>query len=186
MSSPSQEQQNEDGSGAAVASGEGGEEVAVAMDTTTATTPTPTIEEDEDTEPTTWDLAREASKTMVVHSVLDDMENRAAKQKEELQQVRRRAEDAESSLRASWETIAGLEANVRSETERKDGFSKTIRETSRELAIAKESADTEKERADRSQAESDRLREEIRCVAIRFIIVLCCMMETNPFSILER
>ena len=36
-----------------------------------------------------WDVARQNSSKMVLQSVMDDMEDRAAKQKEELQQFRR-------------------------------------------------------------------------------------------------
>jgi len=139
-----QESQNDDG-------GEG----VVAMDTATAATTTTT---------TTWDLAREASSKMVLQSVLDDMETRAAKQKEELQQLRRRADDAESSLSASKNKIETLEAALEHNGVSSQLLEKQVQQTSKETAILRETTDTERERADRSQVESDRLREEIRYV----------------------
>lgn len=113
---------------------------------------------------TTWDLAREASGKMVLQSVLDDMEHRAAKQKEELQQLRRRAEEAEFNFAEAKENVRSLEAKLVQEEETKDDLSKKVREISRDVLVAKESATSEKERADRVETESDRLREEIRCV----------------------
>ena len=67
-------------------SDEAGDNEVVAMDTTDTVMTT-------NSETTSvWDVARENSSKMVLQSVLDDMENKAAKQKEEVQQYRRRAE----------------------------------------------------------------------------------------------
>lgn len=129
----------------------------VAMDTT-PTTPTATDAT------SIWDVARQNSSKMVLQSVMDDMEHRAAKQKEELQQLRRRAEDAESGLMASRQTIEGLEANLLQQGETTRGLEKKVRDASAETEVLRESIQAERERADRSGAESDRLREEIRYV----------------------
>ena len=109
-----------------------------------------------------WDLARQNSSKMVLGSVMDDMEQRAAKQKEELQLFRRRAEGAESSLLSSRETIERLEASHLQHEETVKGLENKIREASNETLVLRESIDTQTERVDRSGAESDRLREEIR------------------------
>lgn len=127
-------------------------ETPVAADTTAATS--------------IWDIARQNSSKMVLQSVLDDMEDGAAKQKNELQQLRRRAEDAEASLAASREAVEKYEASLLLEKETKKELEKTIRVTSLEKDILKELSETEKERADRSGSESDRLREEIRYVLV--------------------
>ena len=109
-----------------------------------------------------WDVARQNSSKMVLQSVMDDMEDRAAKQKEELQQFRRRAEEGESSLAEARQTIETLQASLLQEGESKKELEKQVREASRASEALKESIQAEKERADRSGAESDRLREEIR------------------------
>ncbi len=109
-----------------------------------------------------WDVARQNSSKMVLQSVMDDMEDRAAKQKEELQQFRRRAEEGESSLAEARQTIEKLQASLLQEGESKKELEKQVRESSQASEVLKESIQAEKERADRSGAESDRLREEIR------------------------
>ena len=109
-----------------------------------------------------WDVARQNSSKMVLQSVMDDMEDRAAKQKEELQQFRRRAEEGESSLAEARQSIETLQASLLQEGESKKELEKQVREASRASEALKESIQAEKERADRSGAESDRLREEIR------------------------
>ena len=82
MSSSQQQESHNDGPDNVV--GEvGGGEGATAMDTTATAT-------------STWDLAREASSKMVLQSVLEDMEPHDTKQEEEFQQLRRRADDADS------------------------------------------------------------------------------------------
>ena len=142
--------------------GEVEEVEVVAMDTAAAAgaaTTTPTTEAT-----SIWDLARQNSSKMVLQSVMDDMEHRAAKQKEELQQFRRRAEDAEASVLSSRQTIERLEASLLEHGETTKGLEKNVREASGETEVLKESIENEKERADRSGAESDRLREEIRYV----------------------
>jgi hypothetical protein len=150
--SSSRDPQNDEGDG------EVEEEKVVAMDTAAVAATTTT-------EATSiWDLARQNSSKMVLQSVMDDMEHRAAKQKEELQQFRRRAEDAEASLLSSRQTIEQLEASLLQHGETTKGLEKNVREASGETEVLKESIENEKERADRSGAESDRLREEIRYV----------------------
>jgi hypothetical protein len=135
--------------------GEGGEEGVTAMDTTAATATS------------TWDLAREASSKMVIQSVLEDMETRATKQKEELQQLRRRADDAETSLAGSRMKIETLESTVQEKTEIAERLENELRGGEKENGILKESTQSERERADRSQVESDRLREEIMYAKIK-------------------
>ena len=165
----------------------------VAMDTSAAaTTTTPTAEAT-----SIWDLARQNSSKMVLQSVMDDMEHRAAKQKEELQQFRRRAEDAEACLLSSRQTIERLEASLLDHGETTKGLEKNVREASVETEVLKESIENEKERADRSGAESDRLREEIRyvlgfgsfcfgaatdAVVEKPMLSFCCLLSFN-FSI---
>ena len=136
------------------ASGEA--EEVVAMDTGETEAPA----ESEAT--SVWDVARQNSSKMVLQSVMDDMEDRAAKQKEELQQFRRRAEEGETSLLEANQTIDKLQASLLQEGESKKELEKQAREASRATDVLKESIQAEKERADRSGAESDRLREEIR------------------------
>ncbi len=124
-----------------------------------------TTETIEDTEATSiWEVARQNSSKMVLASVMDDMEDRAAKQKDELIQLRRRAEDAEANLVASKQTVEQLEANLLQESKSKKELESKLREADQQTSILKESIGNEKERADRSGAESDRLREEIRYV----------------------
>eukprot|EP00531_Pseudo-nitzschia_arenysensis_P008972 CAMPEP_0116139686 /NCGR_PEP_ID=MMETSP0329-20121206/13444_1 /TAXON_ID=697910 /ORGANISM="Pseudo-nitzschia arenysensis, Strain B593" /LENGTH=1924 /DNA_ID=CAMNT_0003634745 /DNA_START=165 /DNA_END=5939 /DNA_ORIENTATION=+ len=144
MSSPSRDPED-------AATGEEAEEVIV-MDTTDA----------EDTEEMSiWEVARQNSSKMVLASVMDDMEDRAAKQKDELIQLRRRAEDAEASLAASKQSTEQLEANLLQESNSKKELESKLREADQQTSVLKESIGNEKERADRSGAESDRLREEI-------------------------
>jgi len=151
MSSPHQQDQQEDNNDDVPNNIDGGEEDGVtAMDTTTTTTMT-----------TTWDLAREASSKMVLQSVLEDMETRATKQKEELQQLRRRADEAETSLAGTRTKNETLEATFQGKTDTTERLEQELRGREKEIKILRESAETESERADRSQVESDRLREEI-------------------------
>ncbi len=109
-----------------------------------------------------WDVARQNSSKMVLASVVDDMEDRAAKQKDELLQLRRRAEDAEAALSSTRQTVETLEASALQDAETKKELEKKFREASQETQVLKESISNEKERADRVGVESDRLREEIR------------------------
>lgn len=109
-----------------------------------------------------WDVARQNSSKMVLASVVDDMEDRAAKQKDELLQLRRRAEDAEAALSSTRQTAKTLEASALQDAETKKELEKKFREASQETQVLKESISNEKERADRVGVESDRLREEIR------------------------
>ena len=149
----SQDMQNSDGGG------EAGDDEIVAMETTDEVMTT-------NSEATSiWDQARENSSKMVLQSVMNDMENRAAKQKEELQNLRRRAEDAESGLLESRQTIDQLEKTLLQNGETTKGLEKKVRETLAETEVLRESAQAEKERADRAGVESDRLREEIRYVS---------------------
>jgi predicted RNase H-like nuclease (RuvC/YqgF family) len=150
MSSSQQQESHNDGPDNV--DGEGGEG-ATAMDTTATAT-------------STWDLAREASSKLVLQSHLEDMETRATKQKEELQQLRRRTEDAETSLAGSRMKIETLESTVQEKNDIAERFEKELRGGEKENEILKESTESERERADRSQVESDRLREEIRYVKI--------------------
>ena len=120
--------------------------------------------EEETEETTIWDQARANSSKMIAASVMDDMENLAAKQKEELQQLRKRAEEAEESLVASRQANAKLEASLLEEAEMKKQLQAQVRGQANETQVLKESVSNEKERADRAGAESDRLREEIRYV----------------------
>jgi len=143
MSSPQQQDQQEENNNNENIDGDGEE----GIDTTMMTT--------------TWDLAREASSKMVLQSVLEDMETRATKQKEELQQLRRRADDAETSLAGSRTKNETLEATFRGKTDTAERLKQELRGREKEIKILRESAETESERADRSQVESDRLREEI-------------------------
>jgi len=148
MSSSQNPQNNDEG-------GETGNDEVVTMDTTDAVMAA-------NSEATSiWDQARENSSKMVLQSVMNDMENRAAKQKEELQQLRRRAEDAESGLSKSRKTIEQLEKTLLQHGETTKGLEKKVRETSTETEVLRVSSQTEQERADRAGAESDRLREEI-------------------------
>ena len=151
MSSSQQQESHNDGPDNV--DGEGGGEGATAMDTTATAT-------------STWDLAREASSKLVLQSHLEDMETRATKQKEELQQLRRRTDDAETSLAGSRRKIETLESTVQEKTDIAERFEKELRGGEKENGILKESTESERERADRSQVESDRLREEIRYVKI--------------------
>ena len=109
-----------------------------------------------------WDVARQNSSKMVLASVMDDMEDRAAKQKDELLQLRRRAEDAETALSTTRQTAEQLEASALQDVETKKELEKKFREASQQTAVLKESISNEKERADRAGVESDQLREEIR------------------------
>jgi chromosome segregation ATPase len=154
MSSSQQQESHDNGPNNVDGEGGGGEgEGTTAMDTTATAT-------------STWDLAREASSKMVIQSVLEDMETRATKQKEELQQLRRRADDAETSLAGSRMKIETLESTVQDKTDIAERLEKELRGGEKENGILKESTESERERADRSQVESDRLREEIRYVKI--------------------
>ena len=152
MSSSQQQESHNDGPDNVDGEGGGGEG-ATAMDTTATAT-------------STWDLAREASSKMVLQSHFEDMETRATKQKEELQQLRRRTDDAETSLAGSRRKIETLESTVQEKTDIAERFEKELRGGEKENGILKESTESERERADRSQVESDRLREEIRYVKI--------------------
>ena len=151
--SSSQDLQNND------IGGEAEDNDVVAMDTTD------TVMATSSETTSVWDVARENSSKMVLQSVMDEMENRAAKQKEELQQLRRRAEDAESCLLESRQTNDELEKKLLQNGETTKGLEKRVRETSTEKEVLRESIQAEKERADRAGAESDRLREEIRYVS---------------------
>ena len=152
MSSSQQQESHNDGPDNVDGEGGGGEG-ATAMDTTATAT-------------STWDLAREASSKLVLQSHLEDMETRATKQKEELQQLRRRTDDAETSLAGSRRKIETLESTVQEKTDIAERLEKELRGGEKENGILKESTESERERADRSQVESDRLREEIRYVKI--------------------
>ena len=152
MSSSQQQESHNDGPDNVDGEEGGG---ATAMDTTATATST-----------STWDLAREASSKLVLQSHLEDMETRATKQKEELQQLRRRTDDAETSLAGSRRKIETLESTVQEKTDIAERLEKELRGGEKENGILKESTESERERADRSQVESDRLREEIRYVKI--------------------
>ena len=132
-----------------------GEDEVVAMDTTTEVADATSV----------WEVARENSSKMILESTLEEVEIQAATQKAELLQIRQRAEDAESNLSSSRQTIGKLEATILQQRELVKGLEKKDREAIEQTKILRESAEAEKERADRSAAESDRLREEIRYVS---------------------
>jgi len=132
-----------------------GEDEVVAMDTTTEVADATSV----------WEVARENSSKMILESTLEEVEIQAATQKAELLQIRQRAEDAESNLSSSRQTIGKLEANLLQQQELVKGLENKDREAIEQTKILRESAEAEKERADRSAAESDRLREEIRYVS---------------------
>jgi chromosome segregation ATPase len=109
-----------------------------------------------------WESARDASSQMILQSALEDIENRAAKQQEELIHARQKAAELDAAWKSSLARAEELQGALQSKTEAYDKLQLEYQGASTKSMSLEERSKMDQERMDRLQVESDKLREEIR------------------------
>ena len=109
-----------------------------------------------------WEVARDASSQLILQQAVEEIENKAAKQQEELIQARQKAAELDAALTASQTQAEELRGALRTKTEAFDKLQLEYQGAKIKSETVQETSKMDKERMDRLQVEADKLRQEIR------------------------
>ena len=109
-----------------------------------------------------WEAARDASSQLILQQAVEEIENRAAKQQEELLQSRQKTADLDVALTASQTQADELRVALQTKTEALDKLQLEYQGAKNKSESLQVTSKSDQERMDRLEAEADKLREEIR------------------------